>query len=82
MHCMCLVMSAVGCAWDFTLGEGRSKKEGGTSTWMMPLQLQVAFHCALPKGNCCWFIGIGESFAKSLTRIENILVYTILNTKK
>lgn len=44
MRCICLVMSAVGCSRDFTWGEGRSKKEGGTSAWIMPLQLQVAFH--------------------------------------
>lgn len=82
MRCICLVMSAVGCSRDFTWGEGRSKKEAGFSAWVMPLQLQVAFHCALPKGSCCWFIGIGESFTKSLTTTKNIPVCTVLNASK
>lgn len=82
MHCICFIMSAVGCSQDFTWGEGRSNKEGGTSAWIMPLQLQVAFHCALPKGNCCWFIGIGESFSKSLTTKKKITVYAVLHTNK
>lgn len=79
---MCLVMSAVGCSQGLTWGEGRSKKEGGTSVWIMPLQLQVAFRRALPKGNCCWFSGIGESFTKSLTTKKPIPVYTVLNAEK
>lgn len=78
---MCLVMSAVGCSQDFTWGEGRSKKEGGSSTSIMPLQLQVAFCCALPKGSCCWFIGIGESFTKSLTT-KKLSLCTELKKKK
>ena len=53
----------------FYLGGGKIQKRGRNFSldYATTVASKVAFHCALPKGNCCWFIGIGESFTESLT---------------